>query len=452
MKETIPMRESRWIIMVCICVLAMFGFCAAAKEGSSLFLLSSNGCGRATAYAATNKIVTAGSKTHASWLDSEGGRFWVRIRTYDHTTKLWSPTYTIGEAYDNHGGPALTLDPDGYLHAVWYPHHHPFRYSRSAHPHDASQWTKEIEFGNRCTYPAMVCANDGTLFLVCRESSDEQWTLSFYSKRPGHKWEGPASILQGHSPGGYVRWQASLALGEKGETLHMGFQVLEDDLGDHGYAIGYLQSRDKGKSWQKYDGQNVALPASAGTVDLIEHEKAGRGTLNLRAGTIAVDDEGVPWIMFSHIENQPFNAFLAFPGGNGSWKKISLLPHIQKHLPGRGVQTPGSIVFDRKGTMYVSATTIDASRTGKGAFWGDPTNEVVLLVSEDKGKTIRVISVSPPDLSIPNWLPNIERPTTIDPIRIPLLMYTHGHKGSSPKQMLSNDVFIFSSSGSLNSK
>mgnify|MGYP004240982553 CR=1 FL=1 len=83
-----------------IIVLAMFGFCAAAEEGSSLFLLSSNGCGRATAYAATNKIVTAGSKTHASWLDSEGGRFWVRIRTYDHTTKLWSPTYTIGEAYD----------------------------------------------------------------------------------------------------------------------------------------------------------------------------------------------------------------------------------------------------------------------------------------------------------------------------------------------------------------
>ena len=75
MKETILMSESQWNIMACICVLAMFGFCAGAEEGSSLFPLSSNGCGRATAYAATNKIITADSKTHASWLDSEGGRF-----------------------------------------------------------------------------------------------------------------------------------------------------------------------------------------------------------------------------------------------------------------------------------------------------------------------------------------------------------------------------------------
>ena len=76
------------------------------------FLLSKNGCGRATGYAETNKIISLNRKTHVAWLDSvsaDSAGFFVRIRTLDRTTSGWSPTYTIGEAFDNHGGPALAV-------------------------------------------------------------------------------------------------------------------------------------------------------------------------------------------------------------------------------------------------------------------------------------------------------------------------------------------------------
>ena len=68
----------------------------------------------------------------------------------------------MGEAYDNHGGPALTVDGQSFLHAVYYPHHHPFRYRKSRRPNDASEWEEEVSFGQRCTYPTLVCAADGT--------------------------------------------------------------------------------------------------------------------------------------------------------------------------------------------------------------------------------------------------------------------------------------------------
>ena len=98
---------------------------------SVLRVLSERGCGRATAYEKSNKIVTIGDKTHVSWLDTEKGKFLVKIQTLDRGTGEWSAVYTVGQAFDNHGGPALTCDNSGYLHIVYYPHHHPFRYRRS---------------------------------------------------------------------------------------------------------------------------------------------------------------------------------------------------------------------------------------------------------------------------------------------------------------------------------
>ena len=105
------------------------------------FVLSPVGSGRATAYPPTNKVVTVGERTHVTFLDSESGEFLVRIRTLDWRTGTWSPAYTIGRAQDNHGGAALTVDAEGYLHALYYPHHEAMRYRRSLRPNDASAWT-----------------------------------------------------------------------------------------------------------------------------------------------------------------------------------------------------------------------------------------------------------------------------------------------------------------------
>ncbi len=77
---------------------------------SVLRVLSERGCGRATAYSEANKIVTIGDKTHVSWLATEKGKFLVKIQTLDRGTGEWSKVYTVGQAFDNHAGPALTCD------------------------------------------------------------------------------------------------------------------------------------------------------------------------------------------------------------------------------------------------------------------------------------------------------------------------------------------------------
>ncbi len=409
-------------------------------ESGMLLVLSEYGCGRATAYSEFNKIVTVGTKTHVSWLDSKDGQFLVRIRTLDRATGQWSPTYTVGQAFDNHGGPSLTSDSSGYLHMVYYPHHHPFRYRRSLRPNDASQWTDEVSFGATCTYSSLICMPDDTLVLACRESSKQRWLLNVYEKPPGGTWRGPRTILHGHAPSGYTRWQAALALGSDNKTIHMSFMLYEQAMKKVGYAVGYLRSMDAAHTWQRSDGTPVALPATPQTIDIVAGATTADGPANYRPGNIAVDSNGVPWLIYCRMDRQPFETWIARPDGNARWHGIALLPSIQQKWPGRAVKTPGSIVFGRDGTMYVAVTTVDRSVEGDSAQWGHPSAEIALLASKDSGRTFEVFAVSSPDPSAPNWLPNLERPTGPNPVGVPVLVYTHGLRGTTNKEIMSNEV------------
>ena len=412
----------------------------AEPNSCPLFVLSRHGCGRATAYSEFNKIVTIGTKTHVAWLDSQLGQFVVRIRTLDRNTGKWSPVYTVGQAHDNHGGPSLTCDSSGFLHIVYYPHHHPFRYRRSVRPNDASEWTKEVQFGKSCTYSSLICLPDDTLILTCRESTKKRWRLNLYEKQPNENWKGPQTILHGSAPSGYTRWQSALALGWDGKTIHMSFMLFETQLGEIGYAIGYLRSRDSGRTWERSDGEQVSLPATPKEIEIVDGSATAKGPMNFRPGNIALDPNGTPWLIYSRIDRQPFDAWIAHQTTKGDWRKISLLPAIQQKWKIRGVKTPASIVFGQDGTMYVAVTTVQSDIDDQTATWGHPSAEVALLVSKDYGRTFKVFGISPPDASVPNWLPNLERPTKGQPITIPSLIYTHGHKGKTNKEIMSNEA------------
>ncbi|MHC4086533.1 MAG: BNR-4 repeat-containing protein [Planctomycetota bacterium] len=442
-------RSLERIIIVMVVVLASVGEASSGAEvgrgasverSSALRVLSERGCGRATAYSEFNKIVTIGDKTHVSWLDSENGKFLVKIQTLDRETGKWSAVYTVGEAYDNHGGPSLTSDSSGYLHIVYYPHHHPFRYRRSVRANDASQWTEEVQFGKKCTYSSMVCTADDKLVLVCRESRTRQWVLNLYEKPANGVWKGPRTILHGNAPSGYTRWQAALVLGRDGKTLHMSFMLFERALTEVGYAIGYLRSPDAGKSWQRSDGEGITLPATPATIEIVAGSATVEGPTNFRPGNIALDPDGVPWVIYSRMDREPFEAWVARLTAEGKWQKIPLLPVIERKWKGRGVKTPGSIVFGRDGTMYVVVTTARSGTGDELAFWGHPSAEVALLVSKDHGRTFSLFEVSSTDDSAANWLPNLERPTRSEPIKVPVLIYTHGPRGKTNKDIMNNEV------------
>ena len=90
--------------------------------------------------------------------------------------------------------------------------------------------------------------------------------------------------------------------------------------------------------------------------------------------------------------------------------------------------------------LYVIVTTVDSSIEDEAALWGHPSAEVVLLVSKDRGRIFEVFEISSPDPTAPNWLGNLERPTNQQPVDIPSLIYTHGLRGKTNKDIMSNHV------------
>lgn len=262
---------------------------AAAGNPAASSLLSRQGCGRATGYSESNKIVTWRCRTHVAWLDSPPEGFRVRVRSYDRGTGEWSPTVTVGHAYDNHGGPALTVDSDGYLHIVYYPHHHAMCYRRSRRPGDSSEWEEEVRFGERLTYPTLVCGPDDTLFLSARRSyPDRPWEVEQWERAPRRRWQPRRALLKSRHPG-YSHFQESLAWGPDHRTLHLFCRFHErSDSQAYGrlQTVAYLVSPDAGRTWTHSDGTPVSLPATADSAEVLARGGVDRSRL-LRAGALS---------------------------------------------------------------------------------------------------------------------------------------------------------------------
>jgi len=321
-----PSPPNRLSLVATIVVTCCLALTTGMTASSGKFLLSSEGSGRATAYVESPKIVSFQGRTHVAWLDTPAEGFRIRIRTLDHATGEWSAAVTVGEAQDNHGGPALTIDSGGYLHIVYYSHHHPFRYSRSIRPNDASEWTPFEEFGVDLTYPALVCGKDGTLILIARRSFENRpWDVEMWRKPPGQPWARSGAIIHARQ-GVYSQFAASLAWSADHETLHLSTRIYE--LPDYETTIpvttvGYLSSPDQGVTWQRLDGTVVALPATADTIDSIASAQGREGRI-LSAGSMGVGPDGRPWVPYSARLQDNSHAYVATPDANGRWQHLLL--------------------------------------------------------------------------------------------------------------------------------
>lgn len=401
------------------------------------FLLSNTGCSAATAHPAANKIVTVDGKTHVGWIDSDSDGFRVRVRTLEYASGQWSPKYTVGDAFDNHGGPALAVDGKGVLHTVYYPHHHPFRYRRSARPNDASEWTNETTFGKRCTYPSLVCGRDDTLYLACRESGGPQWVMNLYIKPPDKDWQGPVALVRASVPG-YAHFHQSLAWGPDHRTLHL-FCVICDGKPLRSHTIGYLRSPDSGKTWQRHDGTPVDLPATAKTVSVVEHSPED----GLSCGSMGIDPTGKPHLVFGTSGRLPLEAWIATPDASGNWQKRSLSGEVSGLLPGTGwgPYAPCFITFDADGRMCVAVTMVKPASLTPQDTWHSSTNEIAWLESEDRGRNFNSQLLTKLDLDCPRRYLSLERPTGHNRIASPGLIYTSGHSRKNNREVRHNPVY-----------
>ena len=399
-------------------LLLSFSFCQpnkniSQKEVKILFseILSTNGSTRATAYSMSNKIITANNKIFVAWLDRVAD---INIKMYDLSNKNWSETVLVGKGVDNHSGPAITMDSKGYLHVVFGPHHGPFQFVRSSKPYDISSWDKLPEFGITATYPSLICGPDDVLHCTYR-GGEEPWRIMYQRRIPGESWSEPVELVDSGVKDEYTQYGNPIIISPDG-TLHLGFHIYDFHPKGGKYA-GYLRSCDNGITWKTADGVNVQLPATPKTDCFIEKGDS----LDMRVCNLAIDKDGNPWMNVVHIEAKPRTVKLWHHDGK-EWKMQDILSVI----PYRNEVLYGTITFDKEGTFYYIATTQDP---GAEKWWGDPSLEVVLLTSDDKGTTFKMSSVSTIDRQLPNWMPSIERPYNSKEIGIPSLIFTHGGPG-----------------------
>ena len=436
------MTLSRSLITIPRLCLLLFTVLLCRSHAAEPFLLSAEGSGRATAYLESGKIITFQGRTHVAWLDTPPEGFRIRIRTLDRSTGQWSPVWTIGEAADNHGGPALTVDAAGYLHVVFYSHHHPFRYRKSVRPNDASEWGPVEEFGLHLTYPTLLCAADGTLILSARHSYDDKpWELDLWTKSPNGSWSPQGSILRSRRSN-YAQFAASMAWSPDHRQLYLSYRIYEMpdyEKKDAITSVGCITSPDSGKTWNRIDGQRLALPATIDTLDAVVTCDSREGRI-ADSGSMAVSPTGVPHVIYSVKVQETAQAYLATPLAGGGWRHLHLNAFLPPALRNHAIILQGGVAFTTAGQPAIICT---AMNHGFGEeHWGHPSTRLVRFSSADRGLSFIATPIAPADSGTPHWLPNLEKPTGFNetPAR-PSFIYTEGDAGAGLKDVLRNRVW-----------
>ena len=393
--------------------------------------LSQSGSGRASAYSEAVKTITLGDRTHVTWLDSLTAGFRVQIKTLDHTTQKWSPTYTLGAAHDNHGGPALAADHRGFLHVVYFPHHHPFHYRKSTRPNDASQWGEEITFGDHLTYPTLVCSAQNTLYLSGRRSHERlPWTIELWNKADDGHWQAGSALLRAMTPG-YSHFQAAMAWNADQRRLHLSCRIHEN--GGQRETVGYLYHDEGDSVWKRRDGTAVELPATSATVDQIASGGRIKGKLSHKCGSIAVHPDGTPYLLFSASNADSSEMYIAHPNRRAEWMRIGLASGIDKLWPGFRMGPSAQMTFNQQGELFLT-----------GCIRRGPREDVVRLRSRDEGQTFTGELLSSGLDREHHWFPNLERSTGPNQVKgVPGVLFTAGIKGAGNTDLLANDVYWY---------
>jgi len=437
-----------------------------ALKISSSFLLSKDGSTRATGYENASKIITIKDTTFITWVDTNKNGFLVKARQLNRNTNVWSPIYTVGLAYDNHGGAAMTIDSKGFLHIAYYPHGHPVRYRKSKRPLDVSSWHEEIQFGDNCTYPTLLCGNDDTLYLTCRTvfpviGFDPPAAVSLWIKKVDKTWEKSGNILKSRYTG-YAHFAESLCWSNNKQALHLFCRFHEkSDKNFYGQiqTLGYMVSYDYGKTWKDSSGYTITKktesvfpwldnnvePATADSIEIIFQGGLQVSSL-LRPGHIAVDKYGIPHIAYSIETINGGTTYLSYLESKRSWKHINLNKFLPRKYEHWQVINPAGVTFDKDNKIFVVATIQNITQKDRDpkflGAWGHPSNEVICFQSSDINNGFNVSLLSELEPRKSNWLPSLEKDTGFNSqIESPGVIYTSGKPGKNNSEKIINDVF-----------
>jgi hypothetical protein len=190
------------------------------------------------------------------------------VQSYDRERQelLGSPEL-IGygkPANDIHNRSSITMDSEGYLHALAGTHGEPFQYARSKSPNTAHEgWTEAEPVGEGLhqTYIGLVCDDADTLHLAYRlwiyddYPIDHHAVLAYQRKPAGESWTEPRQLVV--SPfGGYSVFYHRLTI-DRQDRLHLSYDYWSsfrfyrhDYPATAGHHRTTMMSSDGGDTWE----------------------------------------------------------------------------------------------------------------------------------------------------------------------------------------------------------
>ena len=205
----------------------------------------------------------------------------------------------------------------------------------------------------------------------------------------------------------------------------------------HMTLIGYLRSLDRGKTWERADGTPVSLPATRETVTLIDTEHK-----DLSNGSIAVDGTGTPYILYCTCPfySLPSEAWIIWLDERGKWCRRSLAEELSKEWAGWSPGPVSTLHIAPDGRIFAALSLMNLEALSEDN-WGHKSSEIIGLQAPNIGGKFTVELLSKPDMTVPHWFPNLERPTGHNHVGLPGVIYTAGIAGEGCHDILSNGVY-----------
>jgi hypothetical protein len=243
--------------------------------------------------------------------------------------------------WDTHNRVVIFLDREGYLHLTGNMHGHPLRYYRTQKPGDIHSFQPIHTWAGiheeRVTYPTLVQLRDGSIHMMYRfgGSGDGMRILVHYDEKT-QTWSGSGPFINGmdHEPDcnaypfGVAVEDAAGELPTDGivedhqGVLHIAWCWRETPDVATNFDICYARSRDGGHSWQTLNGSKLELPITPDNAEVVEDIPQRHGLIN--GGILAIDKHGIPYIGYTHFDDEEHNQmYIATPVDN-QWCVIQL--------------------------------------------------------------------------------------------------------------------------------
>jgi len=400
-------KKRDWLVLI----YSILYFVCSQPVIASVILLDSLCTDKASGYSMQTKIVSCKingvRKTHFAYCRAEKNKKFtpwqtmsVWVATFDHQKNEIESRTLLGNIFDNHGTPCLTVDSDGYLHIVYGPHHHPFIYQKSKFPNNSTEWQeKEIisyEFG-----------------LI--DESNPYWkSEEFIEKKGKSEWTYPIIKIDrengihiagslGHSAA-YVRkvngvWeQPRLIYKAKRNLCRYNVMMNIDQNGKIYILVPEVVIETNSNKYYQFDAEYFLFrsPDDGNTFENLGLVISGHFQGN---GNVAIDDAGnVHFLCIERsFENHRWQCHLLFDGFK--WHKQNLI------LPERYIWD-SSLNINRKGDIQILSAANKSDN-----HWRDASNEIYLFSGKlvDKNKyTFTNKKIVPKQAEINTWLPNLE--------------------------------------------